>query len=198
MAHRPRGAAQGRRRLLTLTGLFFLNEADNSFGSSPENHIVLRAGPKHAGVITLRDGTATARAPEGETLAVDGREVATAQLWPHHGPDRPTIAVGRLSLFCHASGNRLAIRVRDRQSEIRRGFVGLRWYRWTSHSGSAAAIFLTTKPRSMHLTNNLGDILTLRTSGSVALSVAGRGASHDCNRLRQPALVRFSRPHKRK
>ena len=106
---------------LTLTGLFFLNEADNSFGSSPENDIVLRAGPNHAGVITLRDGTVTARAPEGETLAVDGRAVATAQLWPHHGPERPTIALGPLSLFCHASGNRLAIRVRDRQSEIRRG-----------------------------------------------------------------------------
>ena len=32
---------------LTLTGLFFLNEGDNSFGSSPQNDIVLRKGPAH-------------------------------------------------------------------------------------------------------------------------------------------------------
>lgn len=158
---------------LTLTGLFFLNEADNSFGSSPENDIVLRAGPKFAGVITLREGTVTARAPEGETLAVDGREVATAQLWPHRGPDRPTIALGPLSLFSHASGNRLAIRVRDRQSEIRRGFTGLRWYPVDESFRTRGRYIPHDEPHSMELTNNLGDNLNLRTSGSVALAVAG-------------------------
>lgn len=41
---------------LTVAGLFFLNEGDNSFGSSPLNDIVLRTGPAHAGVFTLRGG----------------------------------------------------------------------------------------------------------------------------------------------
>ena len=158
---------------LTLTGLFFLNEGANRFGSSPENDIVLRTGPEHAGVIILRDGTITARAPEGETLAVDGRDVATAHLWPHHGLDRPTIALGPLSLFSHASGNRLAIRVRDRQSEIRRDFAGLRWYPVDESFRIRGRYIPHDEPRSMELTNNLGDILNLRTSGSVALSLAG-------------------------
>ena len=53
-------------------------------------------------------------------------------------------------------------------------FTKLRWYpvdesfrilgRYVPH---------TTKPRTMELANTLGDILTLRTSGSVALTVKG-------------------------
>ena len=158
---------------LTLTGLFFLNEGDNSFGSSPQSDIVLRKGPAHAGVITLRDDAITARAPAGETLAVDGRDVATARLWPHEGPDRPTIALGPLSLFCHASGNRLAIRMRDRQSHIRRGFAGLRWYPVDESFRIRGRYIPHDEPRSMDLANNLGDILNLRTSGSVALTLEG-------------------------
>ena len=73
---------------LTVAGLFFLNEGDNSFGSSPLNDIVLRTGPAHAGVFSLRDDSITVRAPEGETLSIDGREVAAAQLWPYEGREQ--------------------------------------------------------------------------------------------------------------
>ena len=113
---------------LTLTGLFFLNEGDNSFGSSSRNDIELRAGPERAGIITLRDGRVGVRAVEGQTLLVDGRRVDAAQLWPYEEPDRPTITLGPLSLFCHESGDRLAMRLRDSESEIRREFTRLRWY----------------------------------------------------------------------
>ena len=49
---------------LTLAGLFFLNEGDNSFGSSPQNDIELRPGPERAGVVTLREGRIGVRAVE--------------------------------------------------------------------------------------------------------------------------------------
>ena len=52
---------------LTLTGLFFLNEGDNSFGSSPQNDIELRVGPERAGIVTLQDGRVDVRAVEGQT-----------------------------------------------------------------------------------------------------------------------------------
>lgn len=105
---------------LTVAGLFFLTEGDKTFGSSPLNDIVLRAGPQNAGVFTLRRGEITVRAPAGETLTIDDRETEGARLWPYEGGSRPTITVGPLSLFGHYSGDRLAIRMRDRDSEIRR------------------------------------------------------------------------------
>ena len=159
---------------LSVAGLFFLNEGDSSFGSSPLNDIVLRTGPAHAGIFTLRDGTITARAPEGETLSVDGRDVETARLWPHEGPERPTIALGPLSLFAHFSGDRLAIRMRDPQSEIRRGFTGLHWYPVDASFRVRGRYIPHGEPRTMELSNTLGDIQPARTSGSVAVRVGGK------------------------
>ena len=158
---------------LTLTGLFFLNEGDNSFGSSPQNDIVLRAGPERAGIITLRDDTVGVRGVERQTLLVDGRSVDAAQLWPYEGPDRPTITLGPLSLFCHESGDRLAMRLRDSESEIRREFTNLRWYPVDESFRIHGRYVPHDKPRTMELANNLGDVLTLHTSGSVELTVKG-------------------------
>ena len=158
---------------LTLTGLFFLNEGDNSFGSSPQNDIELRVGSERAGIITLQDGRVDVRAVEGQTLSVDGRRVDAAQLWPYEGPDRPTITLGPLSLFCHESGDRLAVRLRDLESEIRREFTKLRWYPVDESFRIFGRYVPHDKPRTMEVANNLGDILTLRTSGSVELTVKG-------------------------
>ena len=160
---------------LTLTGLFFLNEGDNSFGSSSQNDLELRAGPERAGIITLRDGRVDVRAVEGQTLLVDGRSVDAAQLWPYEEPDRPTISLGPLSLFCHESGERLAVRLRDLESEIRREFTQLRWYPVDESFRIRGRYVPHDKPRTMELANNLGDVLTLRTSGSVALTLKGEG-----------------------
>ena len=159
---------------LTLTGLFFLNEGDNSFGSSPQNDIELRAGPERAGIITLWNGRVGVRAVEGQTLLVDGRRVEAAQLWPTEGPDPPTITLGPLSLFCHASGDRLAVRVRDSESEIRLEFTKLRWYPVDESYRIPGRYVPHDKPRTMEVANTLGDVLPLRTSGSVALTVKGK------------------------
>lgn len=158
---------------LTVSGLFFLNGGDNAFGSSPLNDIVLRTGPEHAGVFTLGRGEITVRAASGATLSVDGRDVTAARLWPYEGGDRPTVTLGPLSLFAHYSGDRLAIRMRDRESDIRRSFTGLRWYPVDEAFRLRGRYVPHDEPREIELPNILGDIETFRTSGSVALTVDG-------------------------
>ena len=158
---------------LTVTGLFFLNEGDNSFGSSPLNDIVLRTGPAHAGVFTLHDGAVTARAPGGETLSVDGRNVAAAQLWPREGDARPVVAIGPLTLYVHSSGARLAIRLRDRDSDLRRRFTGLRWYPVDESFRVRGRFVPHDEPRTVELSNILGDVQRAQSSGSVVLTVDG-------------------------
>ena len=158
---------------LTVAGLFFLTEGDNTFGASPLNDIVLRTGPDDAGVFTLRRGEITVRATAGETLTIDGRDAEEARLWPYEAGSRPTITIGPLSLFGHYSGDRLAIRMRDRDSEIRRGFTGLRWFPGAADCRVRGRYIPHTEPRTVELPNILGDVETFRTSGSVAFSAGG-------------------------
>ena len=113
------------------------------------------------------------RAVEGQTLLVDGRRVDAAQLWPYEGSDGPTITLGPLSLSCHESGDRLAMRLRDLESEIRRELTKLRWYPVDESFRIRGRCVPHDNPRTMELANNLGDVLALRTSGSVELSVKG-------------------------
>ncbi len=135
--------------------------------------ILLRTGPEQAGTFTLANNVVTVRAAEGTTLSVDGRDVAEARLWPYEGNDRPTVALGPLSLFGHYSGDRLAIRMRDRESTIRQEFTGLRWYAVDETFRVEGTFIPHDEPRTMELPNILGDIETFRTSGSVAMTVGG-------------------------
>ena len=182
---------------LTVAGLFFLNEGENSFGSSPLNDIVLRTGPAQAGVFTLLAGAVTARAPAGETLSVNGRDVAAARIWPREGDVRQVVEIGPLTLFVHYSGPRLAIRLRDRDSELRRSFTGLRWFPVDESYRVRGRYVPHGEPRTVELSNILGDIEPARSSGSVVLTVGGEGAAHDRNRPGRPAVVHLPRPDQR-
>lgn len=162
---------------LTLSGLFFLNKGENSFGSSPENDIVLPSGPHRAGVVTVRNSVVEATATAGRSLLIDGRKVSTAKLEPCEGSDRPTIAIGRLSLFCHASGERIAIRMRDPESAIRRDFMGLRWYPVDGNFRVRGRLVPNEEPRSLALSSSLGDILNLPSAGVVEFKLQGADLS---------------------
>ena len=157
-----------------MAGLFFLGEGGNTFGASPLNDIVLRTGPETAGVFTLRDGSITVRAPEGKTVAVDGRQVSAAQLWPYEGRERPTITLGPLTLFGHYSGARLAIRMRDRDSDIRRTFGGLRWFPVDETYRVRGRFVPHDEPLTLELPNILGDVEAFRSSGTVTFTVGGQ------------------------
>ncbi len=159
---------------LTVAGLFFLTEGTSSFGKSPLNDIVLTSGPEMAGLFTLRDGSISVEALKGQTLSVDGKDVGSATLWPFEGNEPPTVTIGALTLFGHYSGDRLAIRMRDRDSAIRRDFTGLRWFSPDESYRVRGTFIPHEEPRIVELPNILGDVETFRSSGAVKLSVHGQ------------------------
>ena len=159
---------------LTVAGLFFLTEGTSSFGKSPLNDIVLTSGPEMAGLFTLRDGSISVEALKGQTLSVDGKDVGSATLWPFEGNEPPTVTIGALTLFGHYSGDRLAIRMRDRDSEIRRDFTGLRWFSPDESYRVRGTFIPHEEPRIVELPNILGDVETFRSTGSVKLTVHGQ------------------------
>ena len=99
---------------LTVAGLFWLHEGANTFGKDAGNEIVLPDGPAKAGAFELHGGKVTVK--------MDG---ATRELWP----DSLDVAkVGRLSLFVIKRLDKYGIRLKDPESEYRRGFQGIETY----------------------------------------------------------------------
>lgn len=156
---------------LTMTALHFLREGDNSFGSSPVNDLVLTEGPENAGVFELRDQRVSVMAA-GQTVTINGNAVTAAHLYPPDG-ERNTLTIGDLSLWVHTSGERLAIRVSDPHSEIRKNFTGLKWFPVDERYRVRGRFIPHDQPLNVLLPNILGDAEPFVSHGSVALAVNG-------------------------
>ena len=158
---------------LTVSALFFLREGPNSFGSSPRNDFVLPdRAPAEAGVFELHEGQVTVQAPARGTVTVGGEAVTAAQLYPSE--PRATLTMGSMSLWVHLSGERLAIRVRDAESQIRKNFTALDWYTVDERYRVRGKFTPHAEPITVKTMNILGDIETHTSTGYVTLTVAGK------------------------
>ena len=158
---------------LTVSALFFLTEGESRFGSSPRNDLVLPdAFPAEAGVLERRGRTVSVRAAGDRTLTVDGEPVTATQLYPAEG--RVTLTEGPVSFWVHESGERLAIRVRDTESAIRRNFTHLEWYPVDERFKVRGKFTPHAEPLTVRTMNILGDVETYQSTGHVTLTVAGR------------------------
>jgi uncharacterized protein (DUF1684 family) len=159
---------------LTVAGLFFLNNGRNTFGSAPLNDIVLPAdAPAEAGSFEF-DGKKVmlrARTP----LTVNGKETTAAELRPA-GAGRPAdlLTMGGLTLFVHLSGDRLAIRLRDKNSDIRRNFTGLKWFPPNVQYKVEGRFEPYAAAKTVKVPNILGDLETYTAPGVLAFTLNGQ------------------------
>jgi uncharacterized protein (DUF1684 family) len=116
---------------LSLVGLYWLRPGENRFGSDPGSDVVLRGHgvPPLAGTLELRpDGSVLAhpRADAGVTLA--GRPVPDRPLRSDHAGKPDVLAVGSVRFYLIDRAGKLAVRVKDIESEARAHFKGLSWF----------------------------------------------------------------------
>lgn len=160
---------------LTIAGLFFLTRPDTTFGADPASDIVLPPGaPARAGVFSLRDGKVAVKAASGVSFVLNGSTITSANLKSDGAgaPDR--IVLQDLTLWVHQSGDRLAIRLRDRNNHLRREFTGLKWYPVKQAYRVDAEYVPYDTPKMMQIPNILGDIDTMVSPGTAAFSMDGQ------------------------
>jgi uncharacterized protein len=158
---------------LTISGLFWLHEGENKFGSDPTNDIVLPdSAPADAGTFDFHAGKTTAYIKPGVAATMSGKPVVTAELRPDSRDDR--IVLGSLTLWVHASGDRYAIRMRDPNSSLRRDFHGLTWFPVDESYRVTARFVAYDKPREVSIQNLAGDSLMLPINGSAVFTLHGQ------------------------
>jgi uncharacterized protein (DUF1684 family) len=160
---------------LTVAGLYFLQEGTNRFGTDPANDIVLPSGPPQAGVFEHRGGATTVKLAEGTVATIDGKAIREMALKPDSaegGPDR--VIIGDLSLFVHASGKRQAIRLRDKNSVIRREFKGCRWFPIDAAYRVEGRLMHYNAMKRVQVPNILGDVEEYTSPGLVVFTLQGR------------------------
>jgi uncharacterized protein len=116
---RRRERVAGPEGWLTVMGLAWLEDGDNSVGSGPESQVLLPSGPERAGTIEVD--------PDGD-VAFTGTDGVRVPL-RHDLEAEPTVVrFGPVSFFVIERDGGLAVRIRDSESRARAAFHGLEYF----------------------------------------------------------------------
>ena len=159
---------------LTVSGLFWLHEGENRFGTDPLNDIVLPAtsGPPDAGYFVLHSGKTVVHVNRGAKITLNGKPIESAELHPDSPTDR--LHLGDLTLYVHASGQRYSIRVKDKKSKIRKDFTGLHWFPIDEAYRVVARFVPYDPPKQVDIQNILGDFDKVPIVGAAVFTLHGQ------------------------
>ncbi len=152
---------------LSVAGLFWLKEGANRFGTDPKGDIVLPAGsaPARAGVFDFAGGRTTVTFEKDVQATLGGRPVTHADLRSDGSGSPDVVTLGRLTMYVIQRGARYGIRLKDRESPLRKEFTGLRWYDVKEDYRVAARYVTYPEPKLVTVPNVLGQSEPMSSPG---------------------------------
>jgi uncharacterized protein (DUF1684 family) len=116
---------------LTLAGLFWLKPGDNTIGSGDTSDFLLpRDAPSQVGVFHLAGNEVTFTSLSGTTVTLNGKPL-TGTVTLKHADDEDKsdkLDVGPVQFYVIDRDQRLAVRVKDRNSHILKSFNGTEFF----------------------------------------------------------------------
>ncbi len=152
---------------LSVAGLFWLKEGPNRFGTDPKGDIVLPAGsaPARAGVFDVAGGRTTVTFVKEVEATLRGQPVTQAELRSDGSGSPDVVTLGRLTMYVIQRGARYGIRLKDRESPLRKEFTGLRWYEVKEDYRITARYVTYPEPKLVTVPNILGQSEAMSSPG---------------------------------
>ena len=110
---------------LSLVGLHWLKDGNNTVGSAKGNDIVLTEGPARLGVVGLKGGKATITLDAKSKATIDGKEVKSAVLLDDSHEHPTTVAFGTRSFYLIDRSGKKGLRVKDSAAPTLTHFAGI-------------------------------------------------------------------------
>lgn len=158
---------------LNLVGLYWLEEGRSSFGSAAGNRIVFPAGSidGHAGFFERAGGTVKMVVADQVAIAKDGQPVKEAVIFCKDSLRQPTLASGSLRWSVIQREERIGIRLRDLNSPEQRAFTDIDRFPIDKAWRVGAVFQPVSEPRSIAITNVIGQTSQQRTPGKLIFSI---------------------------
>jgi hypothetical protein len=161
---------------LTVAGLFWLKEGENTMGTGRENNFVLPQGsaPEKVGTFDFRGGKTVFHSAPGVTVTMNGKPVPTAPLAADTTGSPDILRIRNLSMFVIQRGSRFGVRLKDKNSEARRKFTGTHWFPVAEEYRITAKFVPYTPPKNISIPNILGDVEQEASPGYVEFTLKGQ------------------------
>lgn len=164
---------------LTVVGLDWLREGDNTLGSAPGTDVTLpERAPADVGRLTLADGVVTLHATADVPVLVDGSAVRTAVLRPDVAKDGPSrVFMGPVNFFIIRRGDSFGVRIRDRANAARATFGGRQWYPVDDAYRVTGQFVAHEPPRTVEVSTSAGLVSPMQNIGRVDFTLRGEALS---------------------
>jgi uncharacterized protein len=163
---------------LSLIGLEWLKEGDNTVGSASDNKIQIAKAPAHLGVVRLEKGGAMRLvAPAGgfpKDLEVDGHPAQEQPLLSDDSENSSKLSLGGLTLIVIHRDERYGLRIKDAEAPTRSGFHGLRWYAPNPAYRILAKWIPYDPPKMLDIPTILGTVSKLPAPGVAEFAIEGQ------------------------
>jgi uncharacterized protein len=161
---------------LTVSGLHWLKQGINSFGTNKSLNIVLpaKSAPDNVGSLELANGVVILRVADGVSVTVNDKPVREVEMRFNGDKSPDAFKVGSLKLSVIKRGERYGLRVRDKNSPARLEFKGLRWFPPRESYRVTATFIPDDEPKEITIMNVLGDELKMKTPGTLSFELNGK------------------------
>jgi len=163
---------------LSLIGLDWLKDGDNTFGAAGDNRIQINAKiPDHAGVVRLAGGKLHLLPPAGgfpNEVQVDGHSAREQELLADDTEQPSKITVNTISIIIINRDGRFALRIKDPQAPTRTGFHGLKWYAPDPVYRVHAKWIPYSTPKMLDIPTVLGTTTHMSAPGAAEFTINGQ------------------------
>ena len=163
---------------LSLIGLGWLQEGDNSFGSDADNRIQVNAKTAaHIGVVRLEKGVLKLLPPTGgfpKGLLVEGHPAQEQALSSDDAEAPSKLTIGTTTIILIHRDDRFALRIKDPAAPTRTGFHGLRWYPPNAAYRVKAKWIPYDPPKTLDIPTVLGTTTHLPAPGAAEFTIDGQ------------------------
>jgi uncharacterized protein (DUF1684 family) len=159
---------------LTVAGLSWLKEDENTFGSAESNDIELpKSAPPKAGSFVLKQGKVSLHLNQGIQMTLNGKPAQDAEL--HADSDK--LQLGSLTMFVINRGDKIGIRLKDKNSAARKTFKGLSYYPIDPKLRVVADFIPYDPPKKIAIPTVLGTKVEEPSPGRAEFVIAGKKLS---------------------
>ena len=161
---------------LTLAGLYWLEEGDNRFGSSPDNDLVFPdSAPAQIGAFHLENGQVTVAVEPGAGVTHEGQPVTEMALDAEtdDGGQPTVLELGSLSFYAIERAGRLGVRLKDRDSSALASFSGLDYFPIDPAWRIQARFEPYDPPRTIRVPNIIGTEFDESCPGALVFTLEG-------------------------
>ena len=161
---------------LTIAGLYWLKEGENTFGTDAENDIRLPEGaaPAFAGTFILRDGIVKILSTEGIEFKIEGNPTKEKTLNSDETGKPDIVELNDLRMWVIKRGDRLAVRLRDLNAPRYKNYSGLDFFPPQEKYKINAAFIPYPSPKTEILATVVGTEAQMKVPGYIIFKFGGK------------------------